>query len=89
MAAISLGPAGGAPSRLAAGPALYVVVFVEDDEDEEDGNGSADVNGRVVVRAEAIQPDGLRRAVEALIEREPGDPLRGLAPAVRFCDGAR
>ena len=63
---------------------LYVVVFVEDDEDEEDGNGSADVNGRVVVRAEAIQPDGLRRAVEALIEREPGDPLRGLAPAVRL-----
>lgn len=63
---------------------LYVVVFVEDDEDEDDGNGSADVNGRVVVRAEAIQPDGLRRAVEALIEREPGDPLRGLAPAVRL-----
>ena len=63
---------------------LYVVVFVEDDEDEEDGNGSADVNGRVVVRAEAVQPDGLRRAVEALIEREPGDPLRGLAPAVRL-----
>jgi hypothetical protein len=63
---------------------LYVVVFVEDDEDEEDGNGSADANGRVVVRAEAVQPDGLRRAVEALIEREPGDPLRGLAPAVRL-----
>jgi hypothetical protein len=63
---------------------LYLVVFVEDDEDEEDGNGSADVNGRVVVRAEAVQPDGLRRAVEALVEREPGDPLRGLAPAVRL-----
>ena len=63
---------------------LYLVVFVEDDEDEEDGNGSADVNGRVVVRAEAVQPDGLRRAVEALIEREPADPLRGLAPAVRL-----
>jgi hypothetical protein len=38
----------------------------------------------VVVRAEAVQPDGLRRAVEALIEREPGEPLRGLAPAVRL-----
>jgi hypothetical protein len=63
---------------------LYVVVFVEDDEGEEDGNGSADANRRVVVRAEAVQPDGLRRAVEALIEREPGDPLRGLAPAVRL-----
>jgi hypothetical protein len=60
------------------------VVFVEDDEDEEDGNASADVNGRVVVRAEAVQPDGLRRAVEALIERAAGDPLRGLAPAVRL-----
>ena len=63
---------------------LYVVVFVQDDEGEEDGNGSADANRRVVVRAEAVQPDGLRRAVEALIEREPGDPLRGLAPAVRL-----
>jgi hypothetical protein len=63
---------------------LYVVVFVEDDEDEEDGNGSVDVNGRVLVRAEAVQPDGLRRVVEALIEREPGDPVRGLAPAVRL-----
>ena len=60
------------------------MVFVEDDEDEDDGNGSADVNRRVVVRAEAVQPDGLRRAVEALVEREPGDPLRGLAPAVRL-----
>jgi len=63
---------------------LYVVVFVEDDEDEDDGNGSADGNRRVVVRGEAIQPDGLRRAVEVLIERQPGDPLRGLAPAVRL-----
>ena len=63
---------------------LYVVVFIEDDEDEGDGNPSADVNRRVVVRAEAVQPDGLRRAVEALIERDPGDPLRGLAPAVRL-----
>jgi hypothetical protein len=63
---------------------LYLVVFVEDDEDEEDGNGSADVNGRVVVRAEAVQPDGLRRAVEVLVARESADPLRGLAPAVRL-----
>ena len=66
---------------------VYLVVFVQDDddgEDEDDGDGSADVNGRVVVRAEAVQPDGLRRSVEALIAREPGDPLRGLAPAVRL-----
>jgi hypothetical protein len=63
---------------------LYLVVFIEDDEEDADGNVSADANRRVVVRAEAVQPDGLRRAVEALIEREPGDPLRGLAPAVRL-----
>jgi hypothetical protein len=63
---------------------LYVAVFVQDDEDEDDGDGGADVNGRVVVRAEAVQPDGLRRSVEALIARWPGDPLRGLAPAVRL-----
>lgn len=63
---------------------LYVIVFVEDDEDEDDGDGAADVNGRVVVRAEAVQPDGLRRSVEALIARWPGDPLRGLAPSVRL-----
>ena len=71
---------------LPGGPqsSLYLVVFIEDDEDDADGNGSADANRRVVVRAEAVQPDGLRRAVEALIEREPGDPLRGLAPAVRL-----
>ncbi len=48
------------------------------------GMGRLDVNGRVLVRAEAVQPDGLRRVVEALIEREPGDPVRGLAPAVRL-----
>jgi hypothetical protein len=74
-------------SALLPGPApgsLYLVVFVQDDEDEEDGDGSVDVNGRVVVRAEAVQPDGLRRAVEALVERQPADPLRGLAPAVRL-----
>jgi hypothetical protein len=63
---------------------LYVVVFVEDDEEEDDGDGSADVNGRIFVRAEAVQPDGLRRSVEALVARESGDPLRGLAPALRL-----
>ena len=74
------------PALLPAWPSgsLYLVVFVQDDEDEDDGDGAADVNGRVVVRAEAIQPDGLRRVVEALVEREPPDPLRGLAPAVRL-----
>lgn len=74
------------PALLPASPSasLYLVVFVQDDEDEDDGDGAADVNGRVVVRAEAVQPDGLRRVVEALVERQPADPVRGLAPAVRL-----
>jgi hypothetical protein len=63
---------------------LYVVVFVQDDEDDGDGDPMTDLNGRVEVRAEAVQPDGLRRTVEALIARERGDPVRGLAPAVRL-----
>jgi hypothetical protein len=63
--------------------ALYVVVFVEDDEEDGDGDGDADANGRVVLRAEAIQPDGLRRSVEALIARE-ADRVHGLAPAIRL-----
>jgi hypothetical protein len=63
---------------------LYVVVFVQDDEDDGDGDPITDLNGRVVVRGEAVEPDGLRRSVEALIARETGDPLRGLAPAVRL-----
>jgi hypothetical protein len=65
-------------------PGTYIVVFVQDDEDDGDGSGITDLNGRVVVRAEAVQPDGLRRSVEALVARERGDPLRGLAPAVRL-----
>jgi len=64
-------------------PRLYIVVFIQDDEEDGDGDGGADANGRVVVRAEAIQPDGLRRSVEALIARE-ADPLRGLAPGIRL-----
>jgi hypothetical protein len=63
---------------------IYVVVLVQDDEDDGDGDAMTDLNGRVVVRGEAVQPDGLRRSVEALIARERGDPLRGLAPAVRL-----
>jgi len=71
---------------LPGGPptSLYLVIFMQDDEGDPDGSGWTDLNRRVVVRAEAVQPDGLRRAVEVLIEREPGDPLRGLAPAVRL-----
>lgn len=63
---------------------LYVIVFVQDDEDDGDGDPMTDLNGRVVVRGEAVEPDGLRRSVEVLIARERGDPLRALAPAVRL-----
>jgi hypothetical protein len=63
---------------------LFLAVFVQDDEEDGDGDGARDANGRVVVRSEAVHPDGLRRAVEALVARDPGDPARGIAPAVRL-----
>ena len=63
---------------------LFLVVFIQDDEEDADGDGGSDSNARVVVRSEAVHPDGLRRAVEALVEREPGDPAGGVAPAVRL-----
>jgi hypothetical protein len=65
-------------------PPLYIIVFVQDDEDDGDGSAMTDLNGRVLMRAEAVQPDGMRRSVEVLVARERGDPLRGLAPAVRL-----
>ena len=63
---------------------LFLAVFVQDDEEDGDGDGARDANGRVMVRSEAVHPDGLRRAVEALVERHPGDPPAGVAPAVRL-----
>jgi hypothetical protein len=63
---------------------LFLAVFIKDDEEDGDGDGARDANGRVVVRSEAVHPDGLRRAVEALVERHPGDPLASVAPAVRL-----
>jgi hypothetical protein len=63
---------------------LFLAVFVQDDEEDGDGDGGRDANGRVVVRSEAVHPDGLRRSVEALVARDPGDPARNIAPAIRL-----
>jgi hypothetical protein len=64
---------------------LYVVVWVANDEDE---GGTTDVNETVTVRAEAIDPGGLRRAVEGLIARlpvaQPGTSATPQPPAVAF-----
>jgi hypothetical protein len=62
---------------------VFVLSLVQDDEDDGDADGATDLNGVVVVRSEAVRPDGLRRAVEALVEREPGDPDHGIPAAVR------
>jgi hypothetical protein len=50
---------------------LYLVVSIEDDEEDGDGDGRVDANGTVVVRSEAIDPGGVNRAVEALVARRP------------------
>ena len=62
---------------------VFVLSFVQDDEDDGDADEATDLNGVVVVRSEAIRPDGLRRVVEALVAREPGDPDHGIPAAVR------
>ena len=63
---------------------LFLVVFVQDDEEDGDMDGTTDLNGIVVVRAETIRPDGLRRVVEALAAREPGDPALGVPDRIRI-----
>ena len=63
---------------------LFLTVFVQDDEEDGDGEGRTDLNGVVVVRSEAVRPDGLRRVVEGLLARVPGDPDRGIPPGVRL-----
>ena len=59
---------------------LFVAAFVGEDEDEAGVAGAADANETVVVRAEAIDPDGLRRSVEAVIARQPPPGGRGGGP---------
>ena len=66
------------------GGQFLLLVFVQDDEQDGDGEGGTDLNGVVVVRSEAARPDGLRRVVEGLVAREPGDPDTGVAPGVRL-----
>ena len=52
-----------------APPALFVVVWVADDERDGDGNVETDSNNQVLVRAEALEPSGTRRIVEVQIAR--------------------
>ena len=62
---------------------FFLIAFIQDDEDDGDRDGGTDLNGVVVVRSEAVRPDGLRRSVEALVAREPGDPASGIPASVR------
>jgi hypothetical protein len=62
---------------------FFVLSLLQDDEEDGDADEATDLNGVVVVRSEAIRPDGLRRTVEALVAREPGDPGHGIPAAVR------
>lgn len=65
----------------AAPDGFFVTVWVADDEADGDGNPDTDLNDRVIVRAEAVQPDGLRRTVEAyavrLLTSDPGGDGEG------------
>jgi hypothetical protein len=61
----------------AASCRLYLAVWVSDDRADGDGNASADINGSIVIHAEALGPDGLRMAIEATIQRLPLGGGRG------------
>jgi hypothetical protein len=60
----------------AAGAPLYLIVWVGDDGADGDGDPAVDANGRIQVHAEALGPNGARRAVEALIERSGSGVIR-------------
>lgn len=52
---------------------LMLVVWVADDEVDDLADTTVDGNGVIIVRAEALAPDGLRRVVEAYVGRvRPG-----------------
>ena len=54
---------------------FFLIALAQDDEEDGDRDDGTDLNGVVVVRSEAVRPDGLRRSVEALgPARKPGDP---------------
>jgi len=63
---------------------LFLVVFVEDDEEDGDADGTTDLNGIVTLRAETVRPDGLRRVVEVLVAREAGVPALGVPDRIRI-----
>ncbi len=50
---------------------LFVVVWVGNDEDDRAGGDTVDTNATLVVRSEALEPNGVRRIVEALVARHP------------------
>jgi hypothetical protein len=56
---------------------LYLVVWVADDEMDDEADTTVDGNGVIIVRAEAVAPDGLRRAVEAYIGRSAAEDGNG------------
>jgi hypothetical protein len=68
---------------LGATPAgkYYLAAWVVDDDADGDGDPLRDANGRLVVRAEAVTTLGLRKAVEATVERAPPDPVSGSRPS--------
>lgn len=49
----------------------FVVVWIANDEADLAGAASADFNDTVLVRSEAAAPNGVRRAVEAVVGRPP------------------
>jgi hypothetical protein len=55
----------------------YLVAWIVDDDADGDGDPARDANGRIAVRAEAVTPLGVRKAVEATVERAPPDPVSG------------
>lgn len=65
-------------SSPATAPPLYLLVWVADDGNDGDGDPTRDLNGRVIVHAEALGSGGARRGVEAVITRSGNGVLRVL-----------
>ena len=66
-------------------PRYYLIAWVIDDPADGDGDSLADSNDRILVRAEAVTPLGVRKTVEAIMERAPPDLVTGVhAPGLRF-----
>jgi hypothetical protein len=57
---------------------LYVAAWVGNDAEDTSGGAAADTNETVVVRAEAVDSNGLRRMVEAVVARQPRPEGGGL-----------